>query len=133
MLSAIDTRQLEDLARATAPYISGRSEFPVDGIQAYCTYAYRTGWLPEYFDIGSAMGKWLEASDYARWCEALNKAVPHRYLAGQWDTSYGSVYSPRLIDADHAAGMSFYLPMEGRDVMNTAFTLTEWYADCGWE
>ncbi len=131
VISAVKSSEMDNLAAATAPLIAAKQAYDTQGIQTYCIYNAQTGWKPEYFDIGSTMGHWLSESDYTAWMEALNRAVPYRYLTQQWSTSY-TTFDARITDAEHDVAMSMYIPIEGRN-LNTSFTRTAWYRICGWQ
>lgn len=132
VLSTVRTSELEALAAATAPHIREMETYPTSGIQTYCAYSATTIWKPEYFDIGSAMALWLDNNDYAAWLEVFRRAVPHYYLPHSWLTAYSSVIVPIISDSEHAVGLSFYIPIEGRNQLNQAFPKTDWYRDSGW-
>ncbi|MCD7720785.1 MAG: clostripain-related cysteine peptidase [Prevotellaceae bacterium] len=129
IISAIRSSSLPLLATRTAALLSPLESFPLDGLQQYCAYASQTGWKPEYYDIGSCMGAWLEEEAFQQWLSALDEAVPYRYLSPSWVTSYSSVFRPRLTDQEHSVAVSMYVPQEGRDDYNAAWRQYEWYRD----
>lgn len=132
LISAVQTSGLDALLAATRALLpSGLEGLPADGIQAYCAYASLTNWKPEYYDLASAMNRWLEAEDYARWLPALEAAVPLRLASASWLTAYGRVFSATLTDAAHYAGLSIYFPLAGRTEHNEAWRQTQWALDLG--
>lgn len=132
ILSAIQCSEIEALANATRPHIATRNIFPTTDVQTYCTYCEKTLWKPEYFDMGSTMHKWLTEEEYATWSEVFARAVPFHYEANRWPTIYTSVLEPKITDPEHAAAVSMYIPIEGRDELNKAFRQTDWYKATGW-
>ena len=131
VISAIRCSELEPLAQATAPIIRQLPKFPpTDGIQRYFALDYEGQWLPEFFDMGSAMHKWLGEDDYLTWLTAARRAVPHCYASSAWYTGYDFV-TPVLTDADHVLGMSMYVPVEN-DQLLKSFTQTRWNQAIRW-
>ncbi len=130
LISSIRSDQLSLLATATARCVTGLADYPTAGIQQYCTYSSSTGWKPEYYDLGSCIYHWTGDSVYGTWQSALDAAIPYRYCTNKWLTSYSSVKSV-MTDADHYAGASMYVPVEGRDELNAAWRRYEWYQTVG--
>ncbi len=131
LVSAIQSSQLDNLAQATAEALVPLDDFPADGIQKYCTYATATSWKPEYYDMGSCIYHWAGDAGYASWQTAMERAVPYRFYSDTWLTSYSSVFTAQMTDAEHYSGMSMYLPAQGRDNDNTAWRTYEWYTAAG--
>ncbi len=131
LISAVKSSALDALASATADVLSSVSDFPTDGMQQYCAYAGSTGWKPEYYDTGSCIYRWTGDAGYAAWQDAMEAAVPYRYYTMSWVTSFSSVFSARITDAEHYTGTSMYFPAEGRDADNEAWRRYEWYSAAG--
>ncbi len=135
IISAVRCERLEALARSTRLTLTSLGsdyDYPTEGIQQYCAYASTTGWKPEYFDMGSSLGTWAGEEAYGQWLEALDEAVPYRYLSTSWLTSYTYAFKARLTDTEHSVGVSMYVPVEGRDNYNSAWRTYEWYRDAAY-
>ena len=131
IISAVKTEELATLAQATAPLIARLPQFPpTEGIQRYYGLEYPGQWLPEFFDMGSAMLRWFGKEEYRQWLAALDRAVPHRYTTPQWETSYPYV-DARLTDPDGTVALSMYIPVEG-GLLNTQIPRFGWYRASGW-
>ena len=140
VISAVRTSELDALAQATAPIVSRLPQYPsTEGIQKYYGRQYSGEWMPEYFDMGSAMHQWLDGDryrerfdnyEYRQWYNAINRAVPHHFATPTWTTDYPYV-DARLTDPERAVGLSLYIPTEG-GLLNQAFTRFEWYNKSGW-
>ncbi|MCD8266369.1 MAG: clostripain-related cysteine peptidase [Prevotellaceae bacterium] len=129
VISAIRSSSLPQLATRTSALLAPLDDFPTDGVQQYCAYSSRTGYKPEYYDMGSCMGAWLDEDAYQQWLSALDEAVPYRYLSPEWATSYSTAFRPRLTDKEHSVAVSMYVPAEDRDAYNSAWRGYEWYRD----
>ena len=127
IISALKTSELEALAQATAPLMAKLDEYPAtDGIQQYMVYISAGQWKPEYFDMGSAMGKWLSDEEYTAWRQALERAVPHQFSTERWISAFSAYFNPRIIDPEHIACLSTYIPIEGR-ALNDNYGQTAWW------
>lgn len=127
IISALKTSELEALADATAPLLATLDEQPAtSGIQKYLAYCNHAQWKPEYFDMGSAMGKWFTGEEYTTWREALERAVPHRFATEQWTTVFYSDFNPYITDPEHIACLSMYIPVEGHK-WNDYYRQTAWW------
>lgn len=124
VISAVNTARMEALADATAQVMSALPQYPpTDDIQQYLK-ADDAG-LPHFYDIGSAMYHWLgEGSAYQQWLSILQDVVPHGFLSPSWATSYDDE-DYTLTDADHACGLSLYIPVEG-STLNACSQETAW-------
>lgn len=132
LISAVRTDRLDALLTATRPLLpAGLEGLPTDSIQAYCAYSPLTGWKPEYYDMASAMNRWLSPEDYVLWFQVLKAAVPLRLASASWLTSYPSVYASTLHDSKHYAGLSFYFPLPGRAEHTAAWRRFEWSKGMG--
>lgn len=126
VISAARLSEMEALAEATRPLMAQLDPYPaVDGIQRYNPA--NTKRKPEYYDLGSAIAKWHSADDYALWRQAMEQAVPFRYATSNW-YSYMNGYGeyPPVIDPDHIACLSTYIPVEGRS-LNDYYSQTAWW------
>lgn len=128
VLSVAKTSEMEALAEATAQLLSARSDYPVNNyLQRYNPNPDITTWKPEYFDMGSAMAQWYADSDYQTWRQAMEQAIPYRYAPESWLSNMkGYSTYPDIIDPEHIAAMSMYIPVAGRS-MNEYYTQTEWW------
>ena len=131
VISAIRTNQLDVLAEATAPLLSRLDEYPeTDNIQKYLDGYSR---MPNYHDMGSAIGKWFTEEEYATWRRAVELAVPHHYATTRWLTSYSYFhFNPTITDPDHIVCMSMYIPSKDAN-LNDSFRQTKWYKVSGWK
>lgn len=139
VISAIRSSQMEALAQATRPYIQAVLEdgpYPTTaGIQKYRPILSSTQWQPEYFDMGSAMGRWLDDEEYPEWRAALDRAMPYRDFTTYWMsayTGYGGFRPVITDDTDYIGCLSMYIPVSGR-VLNEHFAHTAWYRAVGWQ
>lgn len=129
VISAMKTSELEGLAQATAPLLATLPEFPsTSGIQQYLIYNSASVWKPEYFDMGSAIGQWFSAEQYATWLQALDRAVPHRYASNRWLSIFTDYFNPVIIDPEHVVSMSMYIPVEGHK-WNDYYGQTSWWKE----
>ena len=129
VISAMKTSELEGLAQATAPLLATLPEFPsTSGIQQYLVYNSASVWKPEYFDMGSAIGQWFSAEQYATWLQALDRAVPHRYASNRWLSIFTDYFNPVIIDPEHVVSMSMYIPVEGHK-WNDYYGQTSWWKE----
>jgi len=122
VISAITTSELEELAAATAPFVTKVDTFPsTDGIQVYRN---PDDFSPQYHDMGSAMHKWLTEAEYQEWKEAMNRAVPHHYATDRWMTQY--FFDARITDPENVISMSMYIPVKGH-ILNAYYKQTSWW------
>ena len=139
VLSCVNTAELEQLASATAAAVAGLDAPPAiaKGIQEYGGYDNRSAsgqaWFPHYYDMGSAMAKWLDGEAYQAWLESLNRAVPYRYAARGWQSVYTSSFVSYLpvTDAEHLAAVSMYIPGES-NAQDAHYSRFEWHKAIGW-
>ncbi len=125
VLSGIQSNRLEALAQTTAEALDTLAYAITSGIQQYCAYSSQTGWLSEFYDMASFMNRQLGSEDYARWQTVMQSAIPYRFAARSWDTSYSTV-AARLTDTEHFAGTSMYLPRDGREGSNLVWQQLDW-------
>ncbi len=131
LVSAIRSDRLDGLAQATARVLSPLFDFPTGGVQQYCAYDERTGWKPEYYDIGSCVYHWAGQDGYDEWLTAMEAAIPYRYCTDTWMSDYAAVFHPVMTDEAHYAGASMYVPFDDRDTYNKAWRRYEWYQAAG--
>ncbi len=125
LMSAIRSDGLETLASQTARALRDITDFPTDGVQQYSSYD--VGKV-EYYDMASLMNRWGACT--TTWQDALDAAVPSRLSSPTWLTS-STGFDATLTDADHYAGVSMYVPFEGRDSYNATWRTYEWYTAVG--
>lgn len=125
ILSAIRSDRLGELAGATAAALDTVSHISTDGVQCYGAYTQGTHWVGEFHDMASLMSRNLSPADYATWFAIQEQAIPHRFASKRWYSAFSDI-TPRLTDANHFAGTSMYLPVEGRDGMNEHWSAYEW-------
>lgn len=132
VISAVRTDRLAELALATRPLIARLPQYPpTDGIQRYYGTEYDGQWLPEFFDMGSAIHRWCSEADYLAWRSVLREAVPHRFATAAWTTSYDFV-DARIADPDVVGTLSMFIPTENGP-LNTPFRHCQWYDVSGWK
>ncbi len=132
LLSSVKSDALDALADATADALLPLNEYPTADLQKYCTYASSTGYKPEYYDMGSCIYHWAGSSGYNTWAKAMEAAVPYRYYSNSWTTSYSTVFTASMTDAEHYSGVSMYFPIAGRDRDNAFWRDYEWYEAVGY-
>lgn len=125
ILSAIRSDRLGELAGATAAALDTVSHISTDGVQCYGAYTQGTHWVGEFHDMASLMSRNLSPADYATWFAIQEQAIPHRFASKRWYSAFSDI-TPRLTDANHFAGTSMYLPVEGRDGMNEHWSAYDW-------
>lgn len=145
VVSAIETRWLEDLAAVTADVLpasllAGGSSPNMSGVQIYKAYAQNYFYRPHGYDAASAMRHLLAEADYLRFRSVLDKAVCYKgatpsFWIGPWGWDFCDV------EADCAA-VSMFIPQQVYTEnaencvygdLNEAFKETEWYQDAGWK
>lgn len=126
VLSVVKTSELEALADATAPLLTTLPQYPTSNdVQRYNPA--NRAWKPAYYDMGSVMAKWCTETDYQQWREALERAVPHRFATDYWMSNMtGYTTYPEIIDPEHIAAISMYLPVVGH-AMNDYYMQTAWW------
>lgn len=141
-ISTIKTQYLEQLAQATAQYISPlfaeKMTPSLDDIQMYMNS--RIFNAPNYYDMGSAAHKLLPEEDYQNWLSIAGKCVIDHHVSNSYIIGYinGMPVENTLFDPDHVLGVSMFLPQKKYnaypyDPFNTQFKKTSWYRDAGWE
>lgn len=142
VISAIQTDQLEALAALTASllpqYISDGEEPGMTGVLHYLYYSFNYYYRPEFYDLGSAMHRILDETDYATWRAQLDLAVTYHAAT---DHFYIGGYYSYLSPDEHYAGISAFIPQQKytRNAaaclygdLNAVFRQTEWYEAAGW-
>lgn len=146
ILSVIKTSELESLLKLTRElcpdfytvsltlnaYSTNSSNRKTYSIQPYCGFDERAHWKPEYFDMGSVMNRLLSQSDYTLWTEQLNRTVINSRFTDSWMSIYRAFFNPYIIDPDHVALVSIFIPYEKYN-LNTTYNedikQTLWYRD----
>ena len=123
-------RHLLDVTQRLCPDYYQRSVATSD-LQAYAPWHSYTGWKPEYFDLGSTFATLLSASDYAEWRQAWAEAYPVSLHTDYWMSIYNYQFMPIIIDADHYAGATVFIPNPKYADMgyNESIRQTLWYKD----
>ena len=134
-LSVIRTDRLENLAAATrealrtiVPGFGG--ELPnMDGlIHYYFTY--------RYYDANDFMLKYLPATDYTVWKNALDQAVSYKKMATMWQTNrqWDSNYGDFTVTEARYGGASMYIPQTA-DYTHYQETIKKmaWYHAAGYQ
>lgn len=129
-------QQLADITYApVCNYFNINKKRDYIDVFAYLPGGVRTAsWtMPCFYDANAVMKKYLSASEYAIWSEALSKAVPHLVTTGEWYSSYKGRVLP--VDTLSCGGISMYMPQTSsyNVTLNDAFSRTEWYRAAGWE
>lgn len=141
-ISTIKTKYLEQLAQATAQYISplfaDKITPSLDDIQTYMNS--RIFNAPNYYDMGSAAYKLLSEEDYQNWLSIARKCVIDHHASDSFIIGYinNMPVETTLFDPDHALCVSMFLPQKKYNgypynPFNTQFRKTSWYRAAGWE
>lgn len=139
VLSAVDTKKMQNLADITYAYVI--KYFNIEKKRAYAdVFSYLPGGkytgsvtYPSYFDMNAVMRKYLTAEEYAHWREAYDKAVVYVGSSPRWYSAIcGSVIG---YDMSVCGGMSLYMPQNNvrNEKFNSDFKTTEWYSAAGWQ
>lgn len=136
VISTVKSSELDSLLRVTKKafpdFYNEASKFSSESIQPYCAYTWSTVWKPEYFDMGSAMHKMLSPEDYEEWKAQMERTVTTRLATPSWISSFSRYFSPTIVDKEHNATMSIFIPYTKYDEnteYNTAVRETLWYKD----
>ncbi|MCF0198765.1 MAG: hypothetical protein HUK02_05490 [Bacteroidaceae bacterium] len=129
VISAVKTSAMEALRTATLQCLDTVAARPIDDVQQYGMCLPGNGYLPEFYDISSAMYHWLSPAHYAQWRAALEAAVPYRHGSHSWRTEFTGHFYPVLIDPDHFSGLSFYVPIDDEDhrLLTEEAARTSWW------
>lgn len=142
VMSVVKTSELQNLADATAAYLSTAihdGEYPnLTGVQTYSSFIHTT--YPDFYDISSAMKKLLTPENYLRWKAVLDKCVIHTRASDRF-YYYSIGFSTYFNNVDHtsACGMSMFFPQELYNQysyygnLNNMFKDTQWYQVAGWK
>lgn len=135
LLSAVDTRQLENFAKSTreaigdldlrdGEYMDVQDYFVYDYWRVRALYA-----MPDFYDMKGIMMKNLPEDRYNTWLKALDKLVVAKYATESWYTGYYGVDVP--VDSAQYSGVSMYVPLQKYVDRNEVFTggyyKTDWY------
>ena len=107
------------------------TDIQTTALQSYAPWSHITGWMPEFYDMGSTMNQILPMSDYTTWAEAMDEAYPVRHCSKTWVSDYSSVFLPVISDSVHFAGASIFIPQMRYNAQdyNSAIRQTLWYKD----
>ncbi|MBO5134145.1 MAG: hypothetical protein J6C15_03225 [Bacteroidaceae bacterium] len=145
VVSAIETRWLEELAAVTADVLpvsqlAGGASPDMRGVQIYKTYSATYYYRPHNYDAASAMRHLLAEADFLRFRSVLDKVVCYKGATPSfWIGPLG--WSFCEVEAD-CAGVSMFIPQrvytENAEQciygdLNEAFKETEWYQAAGWK
>ena len=137
-LSVVDCRQMDSLARATAPLVealwAGKAQVSTEGVQRYNTFD-NSLHRPEAQDLRGMMHALLPDSAYCAWDSVLRRIVVWHKATPYWDSVYSGSEHHTLTDAEHYSGISMYVPEEKYEPYgwNDAFRHTSWYRTAGWD
>ena len=135
VLSLVDCKQLDALARKTAEFIptlaENQRELETRDIQYYVPFLSSNSYRPSPFDISSAMHRHLDDTQYQEWKKYFDQAVPLRLATDSWTSIF---YSPQITDREHFGGLSMFIPHSKYDYYgwNRQFQETQWYKAAGW-
>ena len=139
ILSVVDCKEMDALARSTAQYVpeyfSPFSENNYNTVFSYLPggyFPYGRPFYPDFFDVNSAMRQFLSADDYAAWKMALETAVPYKCASSSWYSApHRAEYA---VDKDVYSGIAMYIPqnVSKYKLYNDDFSKTSWYAASGW-
>ena len=134
-LSVVNCNQLESLATATeqmvSKYVRLQDEISLTGVQRYFFLNWST--RPEYYDMNGYMKRLLtDATDYAIWKDAFDKAIVYKTTTPHWFSDYTGM---EYIDKENYGGISCYVPQSSptHSNLNQGFKATEWYHAAGWQ
>lgn len=136
ILSAIQTSELESLAKATSRITNknyaGQSTKTISTevqrySSSYSSYTF-------CFDMNSLMFNISTSDDYNEWLEVFDKAVPMKEQGtGSWKAEFCS--RPYIYDALHFGGVTMFVPennYESKAKMEDLHKF-QWYKDAGWD
>ena len=142
VISAVKTSELQNLADATAAYLSTAihdGEYPdLTGVQRYISFEHTS--YPYFHDISSAMKKLLTEENYLEWKKVLDKCVIYTRTSDRflYYTSGFNVYYNN-VDKSSVCGMSMFFPQNIYNQyqyygnLNKLFKNTQWYKVAGWK
>lgn len=145
VLSAVRCDAMQQLADATAIAVK-KVIHSVSGSDCAHIFSYLPGGylgrnktFPNFFDMNSVMCKYLAATDYAMWKNALDAALPYRCANNKWYSSVldsdGEITEEDYITVDKTwSGISMYLPNADSRFrnLNASFAQLEWYNAAAW-
>lgn len=139
VISAVKTAELEGLAMQTREFVkqlfSERRQYSMEGVQIYCPFVYNSYWKPEFYDFASVMYNLLESPvSYNEWWLQMQKCLEACYHSNFWDSIFDNYFTPRILDHDHTAAVSIFIPHEKYEKQgyNAYLNQYEWYTAAGW-
>ena len=133
-LSAIECDYLDDLAAITSEmvlkYVPENQDVDMEGIQRY--YPLSSKSRPEFYDMNGFMLRLIsDETDYARWKNTFDRAVPYAKSTAWW---YSNDAYMQEVDLDNYGGVSCYVPqyLTIYSSLNEKFRSTSWYSAAGW-
>ena len=136
-LSVVDCRQMDSLARLTAPLVdslwTGASDVPTDGVQHYCPFD-NSLHRPECQDMRGMMHALLPDGQFQAWDSLFARTVIWHKATPYWASVYAGNEHHMITDAEHYSGLSMYVPSAKYEPYgwNEAFHRTSWYQAAGW-
>lgn len=133
VLSVIKTSELENLLQATKDilpdFYTQAYTFDTSNIQAYGPRT-KIEEFTEYFDMGSAMNKFMSGPEYEKWSEQVRRTFISRSYTSQWGSAFYDVY-PAITDENHLTVCSIFIPNHKYDYAghNESIKETQWYHD----
>lgn len=136
ILSAIKTSELPALAAATKPLLqrilNGRALLDCTGIQYYCPL-YQSEYFTEFYDMANVFYTYADEAEFRQWYSAMERAVPYRYLSPRWSSAYARGNMMRVLDPEHCAAVSMFVPTEFYDNLGwmSNYHKLQWYDAVG--
>lgn len=135
LLSAIETRHLEDFALATRQAIGdvdlrGVKLIDVLNYFVYDSWRSRTlSGIPDCYDMKGIIQKNIPSDRYEQWLKALERITAAKYATPTWYSCY--YYQRMKVDSTQYSGISMYVPLQKYIDKSESFTSeyykTDWY------
>lgn len=135
LLSAVDTKELEDFALATRTALEG-VELKNGKYAEVMDYFYYDSWnyavsFPDFFDIRGVMQYNLPEERYNTWMQALDKLTIARYATDTWYSGYPLWGYHIPVDSTQYSGISMYVPLQkyidNQEPFTSGYYRTDWY------
>lgn len=134
LISAIDTRQLESFAEATATVIKNHDIESID-YSSLVNYYHFLEWgysMPDMYDMKSVMMNLLTESEYTYWEREFLKLIISSYSYESWYSAlsnhsiFGGEYIP--LDESQFGGINMFMPLYKYNYysFNNEYYTTEW-------
>ncbi len=133
LLSVVDTKQLDNFAKATKEAIGDidlRNGKYV-GVMRYFPYDnwYQSVSFPDFYDMKGIMMSNLPADRYENWLKALDEITVAKYATKTWYSYYYHGYV--VVDSTQYSGISMYVPLQKYidhdDAFTSGYYKTDWY------